>query len=509
MKKPDHRSGSFIPHPIEPAESRPSAWAGKQLWFVFLSTLAVLVGAHLPWLRMPYFWDEAGQFIPASFDLYRDGAWIAHTVRPNVHPPGVMALIALTWHIFGYSILPARIVMLVVASLGATASFALASRLAGDIPGAPVVAVLFLIASPVFYTQSMLVMLDMPAMTLTTLALILFLDRRYAWCAVSCTALVLAKETAITTPAVFAGWLLIREKRVRESLYFAAPALALGAWLTALHHATGHWLGNEEFANYNLAGTTDPVHLGITILERLRYLFWSDGHVIGTVALALGWRFLRRRAWAVAGLVALAQTLFVTAFGTPLIRYLLPVLPILYAAVATAAAFYPPRLRWASHIAMIALLVAGIFWNPPYPYAYENNLSMMDFTRLQQAAASYLEAHAADKRIATAWPLTDELRSPFLGYVTHPLNVVDTSAFRAEALAALDPRSFDLLVVYKRLAPATGTILDFQPVRRVLEHYYEYHPQATEQEVRATGLIPLKRWDRRGQWVVIYGRRSD
>lgn len=480
----------------------------KRFWIAFFSALAALVAAHGPWLKMPYFWDEVGQFIPASLDLYRDGAWIAHTVQPNVHPPAVMALVALTWHIFGYAILPARMAMILIASFGVAASYTLASRLGGNTPGASALAAaLFLIASPAFYTQSMLVILDMPAMTLTTVALILFLDRRYAWCALTCTLLVLVKETAITTPAVLAAWLFLREKRIREGLYFVAPALALTGWLLILHHATGHWLGNDEFAAYNLAGTTDPVHLTMTIFERLRYLFWSDGHIIGTIALIAGWRFLRGDAWRVAGLVAVAQTLVVTIFGTPLIRYLLPVLPILYAAIATAAAAYPPRLRWTSHAAMIALLIAGIFWNPPYPYAYENNLSMMDFTRLQQAAAAYLEHNGADKRIATAWPLTAELRFPYLGYVSRPLTTVDAAMFRSEVLATLDPRRFDLLVVYKRLAPAAGTILDFQPLRSVLEHYYEYRPQATEEEVRAKlGLVPLERWTRRDQWIVIYGR---
>ena len=287
---------------------------------------------------------------------------------------------------------------------------------------------------------------------------------------------------------------------------FAAPAIALGIWLLVLHRATGHWLGNDEFARYNLAGTTDPVHMLLTIVERARYLFWSDGHFIGTIALVLGWRVLRGKAWAVAGLVAVAQAMVVTVLGTPLVRYLLPVLPIFYAAVATAASVYSVKWRWTSHAAMIGLLIAGWFWNPPYPYAYENNLSMVTFTRLQQDAARYLEANAPGQRIATAWPLTDELKNPDLGYVQHPLKTVDAGGLRSSQLAALDRRRFDLLVVYKRITPAAGTIFEAAPLRDVLQHYYEYYPQATEAEIRAAmGFVPLIRWERRGQWIEIYG----
>lgn len=473
---------------------------------LFPLVFAILLAIHWPFLRLPYFWDEQWQYAPAALDLYRDGSWVSHTVSPNVHPPGVMALVALAWHVFGYSILVARVTMLAIASLGALLSFLLATRLARGIAGASALAaVLFLIAAPIFYTQSMLVILDMPAMTFTVLALLVFLDGRYLSCALACTILVLTKETAITTPAIFAAWLWFREKHLRQALYFALPAIALGAWLLIIRRATGHWLGNEQFASYNLAGAIDPVHIALDIVERARTLFWSDGHFLGTIALVCGWRLLRGRDWTVAGLVALAQVIVVTVFGGPLVRYLLPTLPILYAAIATAASVYPPRWRWISHAAMVVLLIAGWFWNPPYPFAYENNLAMVDFIRLQQAAAAYLETNAPGQRIATAWPLTGEITQPDLGYVTRPLQFVDTGGLRLSDLAGLKRQSFDLLVVYKRLWPATGTILDIAPLRGVLQRYYEYHPQATAEEIRTElGFVPLMRWERRGQWIEIY-----
>ena len=158
-----------------------------------------------------------------------------------------MLILAVVWKIFGFSILSARLTMLAIAAAGVFLSFLLAIRLGRKAEGAPAfAAVAFLMAAPLFYTQSMMVLLDMPAMTLTVLALLLFFDERYAACAAAATALVLVKETAITTPMVFAAWLWFREKRQREALYFLAPALALGLWLVELHHVTGHWLGNDR-----------------------------------------------------------------------------------------------------------------------------------------------------------------------------------------------------------------------------------------------------------------------
>ena len=167
----------------------------------FSAFAALLVVMHLPFLTLPFHWDELGQFVPAALDLYRDGALVPHSTLPNVHPPGIMLILAGVWKVFGFSILSSRLTMLAIAALGVFLSFLLAIRFSRKASGAPAfAAIVFLLAAPLFYTQSMLVLLDMPAMTLTVLALLLFFDQRYAACAAVATALVLVKETAITTP---------------------------------------------------------------------------------------------------------------------------------------------------------------------------------------------------------------------------------------------------------------------------------------------------------------------
>ncbi len=72
------------------------------------SAALFLVLAHLPFLTAPYFWDEAGQFIPASLDIFYGGELVPHSTIPNVHPPGVMLYLAGIWRVFGYSIAGTR-----------------------------------------------------------------------------------------------------------------------------------------------------------------------------------------------------------------------------------------------------------------------------------------------------------------------------------------------------------------------------------------------------------------
>jgi len=306
---------------------------------------------------------------------------------------------------------------------------------------------------------------------------------------------------------VFAAWLWLREKRRREALYFLAPAVALGLWLVELHHATGHWLGNDEFARFNVNQSLGFSHIVYAIGRRIYALFLSDGHFLGAAALIAGWRLLRGKEWTVAGLVALAQTALVTLLGGAVLdRYLLPVLPILYAAFAVAASAWSRPVRLTVQASMVTLFIVGWFWNPPVPFPYENNLAMVDFVRLQQQAAEYLEDHAVDQRIATAWPFSDAVLHPEFGYVHRPLNLtVVTGGVRLADLAKLNPKTFDVLVMYSAEWSVKGRLLDIHPIRSLVHTFLDPNINATADEIRATlGFVPVLRWTRGGQWIEIY-----
>ena len=476
--------------------------------YFFLAFTALTLATHLPYLKLPFFWDELGQFVPAALDLYHDGAWIPHSTAPNVHPPGLMALLALVWRAVGFSILATRLTILLLASAGVLFSFLLAIRLARGTAGAPAfAAVLFLIATPIFFTQSMMAQLDLPAMVFTVLALLVFLEGRFAASAAVCTVAVLMKETAISTPLVFALWLWFREGRRREALYFLAPAVALGIWMLALSRATGHLFGDPEFTHYNLTQALGPVHVLLAIARRVYYLFIADGRWIGAIALFVGWRALRGKEWAVAVWVALAQLAVVTLLGGAVLdRYLLPVLPILYAAMAVAASVYPPSWRWITHAAMIGALFVGWFWDPPYLFPYENNLAMVNFVEVQKQAADFLGAYARNKLVGTTWPLSEELTRPEMGYVEQPFSVAEAPGFELTQLANLDRNRVDVLVVYSRSWPLEN--LPFAgTIRQILRRYFDYHPPATSEEIRAgLGYVPIVRFTRSSQWLEVYTR---
>src|SRR5437868_15144825 len=92
--------------------------------FVFIFLL------HAPLLQLPYFWDEAGYYVPAARDLLLTGSLIPHTTPSNAHPPLVMAWLALWWKCFGFAPLVTRSAMLVLAAFSLLGVFRLAERVA-------------------------------------------------------------------------------------------------------------------------------------------------------------------------------------------------------------------------------------------------------------------------------------------------------------------------------------------------------------------------------------------
>src|SRR5260221_10827126 len=134
------------------AKSQPASAAWVQQFLLFALFFAGLMLLHAPLLRLPYFWDEAGYYVPAARDLYLTGTLIPHSTPSNAHPPLVMAWLALAWHVFGYSTLVTRTAMLAGSALLLLGLFRL-SRIPSNLPAAW--ATLALAAAyPVYFTQN-------------------------------------------------------------------------------------------------------------------------------------------------------------------------------------------------------------------------------------------------------------------------------------------------------------------------------------------------------------------
>jgi 4-amino-4-deoxy-L-arabinose transferase-like glycosyltransferase len=469
----------------------------------------VLLIAHRPFLHLPYFWDEIGQFIPEALDLFREGRWIPHSAIPNIHPPLIPAVLAAAWKLAGCNPTVTRVTMLLVAASGLASTLLLTLQLSGDLQTAFLAAGL-LFASPLFFAQSLLAQLDAPTMALTALALLLFLREHLRLSAAVCVLLVLVKETGLVAP-VLLGLHLAFERRWKSALWFAGSGLALAVWLWALRQHTGCWAGNRAFLQYNLYDPLHPMRLLLAVLRRLYFLGFADLRWLGWIAIGYGWKkrgLFRTRAWSLAFWIAAAHAASVTALGGAVLeRYLLPVFPILYAAMAMGVMAMPR----AAALAVTTLLFTGLavnhFLNPPYPFAYENNLAFADFLDLQTAAARYLETRHVQDGVYTLWPLSAALSQPALGYVSQPISAHALPHLTEFELQRLDWRRVRALVAYSRDWNPKLNLINQGPFQWLYQRGYGYPSPLPPAQLRTLVPLPLRQhWTRHGQWLDVYMR---
>ena len=517
----------------------PVSGSGVHPALVFASIFVGIFLLHLPVLQLPYFWDEAGYYVPAARDLWLSGSLIPHTTVSNAHPPLVMAWIALWWKCVGYAPIVTRSAMVMVAAFSLLGIFRLAERVANT--QVAIASTLCTALYPVFFAQSSLAQVDLAAAGLTFWALCAYIEERPVAVAAWFSLAVLAKETAILAPVALAGWEVLRllapkwgtlrglwnnldssreARPARRILPLLAPLLPLALWYGYHYSRTGYVFGNPEFFRYNVAATLNPgrfmVALGLRLWQAFGYLhLWlltvgmllamllpavrDDGIERGRIAIPVQMIFL---VVVSAYVVALALI-----GGAVLARYMLPAVPLV---VVVGVSTLRRRLRyWRAAIAVVAVaFVAAWFWNPPYGFSPEDNLAYRDYVVLHQDGERFLEARYPMAHVLTAWPASDELARPWLGYTTRPMQVVRIEDFSMdEVLSAADFRShFEAALVFStKYEPAHSLLLDHWRISEELKRkYFGFHRDLPpEAAARILGGQVVFKEERKGQWVAV------
>src|SRR6202140_4421760 len=188
-------------------KSQPASSAWVRQFLLFALFFAGLMLLHAPLLPLPYFWDEAGYYVPAARDFLLTGSLIPHSTVSNAHPPLVMAWLALWWKVVGYAPVITRTAMLVLAAFSLAGVFRLAERVANS--KVAIASTLCTALYPVFFAQSSLAQVDLAAAGFTFWALSTYVEDRFVATAVWFGVAALTKETAILAPVSLAGWEVI------------------------------------------------------------------------------------------------------------------------------------------------------------------------------------------------------------------------------------------------------------------------------------------------------------
>lgn len=503
--------------PLQPAPTVREHLSAFSLIFVALFL------SHAALLRLPYFWDEAGYYIPAARDFLLSGDLIPHTTLSNAHPPLLMIYLAGWWKFSGFTPAVTRIAMLLVASFALLGIWRVGCVAANRTIAATTV--LCTAIYPVFFAQSSLAHLDMLAGALTLWGIAFYIENKRVATIVVLALAGLAKETAILAPVLLFGWEVVAPRRLRTwerrwkyVFSFLLCGVPLASWFTYHHHRTGYFLGNPEYLQYNLGATLTPLRIGLAVVLRLWHILgYMNMFVLTLLALAAMLEPALRDSGAARKRIALSvQVVFellIVAYvlalsvlgGAVLARYLLPVYPLL---ILLCVSTLHRRMRgWTVAVGVVvAAFIAGLVFNPPYRFAPEDNLTYRDYVLLHRSAALYLAQHDHGGRVLTAWPASDEISRPFLGYTKQPLAVVRVENFTGAQMemAAAAQGQYDWAYLFSTKYEPPRLLIHSAFWERMQKRFFDYHTDLPpDVAARMIGGRIVYQAQRRGEWVAI------
>lgn len=500
---------------------------------VFAAIFVVIFLLHAPLLRLPYFWDEAGYYVPAARDLLLHGSLIPHTTVSNAHPPLVMAWLALWWQVVGYAPAVTRAAMLVLAAFSLLGVFRLAEVVANT--RVAIAATVCTALYPVFFAQSSLAQVDLAAAGLTFWALAAYFEERPLATGFWFCLAVMAKETAVLAPIALATWELLgltlqnhrrvaafwmpQRAKLKAFSALSAPAVVLAGWYVFHYFRTGYVFGNPEFFEYNVASTLNPVRFVLALVLRLWESFgymhlWllTAGMLLAMLLPPVKDLGLERRRIAIpvqscfVCIIATYVAVMALIGGAVLARYMLTAVPLVI--ILGTATLYRRLRQWSFAVAVVAgAFVVGWFWNPPYGFSPEDNLAYRDYVILHQNGERFLEARYPMAHVLTAWPASDELTRPWLGFVTRPVQVVRIENFSLDqVLSAAEFRDhFEVALVFSTKYEPRNPLLDrwtrWAEWKRRFFGFHRDLPSAAAARVLDGKIVYAE--ERAGQWIAV------
>src|SRR5207249_3887966 len=120
--------------------------------------------------------------------------------------------------------------------------------------------------------------------------------------------------------------------------------------------------------------------------------------------------------------------------GAVLARYMLTVVPLVILVAISTLWRRTRSWLWLTGLVCVAFVMA-LFFNPPYGFSLEDNLAYRDYILMHADAESFLEQRYPSAGVLTAWPASDEITQPYLGYVKRPVRVVRIEDFSLDEVA--------------------------------------------------------------------------
>jgi len=415
--------------------------SGPQVVLVFIGIIFVLVLLKYNTLNAPFHWDVMGFAVQSAENIYHHGVFIKKTGSTG-HPPLFLAILALSWKIFGKSLFVSHFLNIIFGALGLTSLFFFANKLYGI--RVAITSFIFLLFNQTFFTQVGIVYLSIPLMFTAILTVYAYIQRKYWLYLVSAISMLLVKETSLVTLGsillfeIFVS-LSKKEKNItilKRTSVLAVPVVPLVAWslshylITGYVFTTGRVFINRGnflsifFKNFMKHFIYDS---SIENFNRTNWIIFTFVIVflIGSIKRNLKFEKL------FVLIIILNVTLFSLTDDLP--RYFLITFPFFLLMGARASVFLTEKVKGKGRIflllAIISLYVGLSVMNysgnrQTDGWRLESNMEYLDMIRLHVKVCEFIQKKHGAARVMTNYPLNIALQKPWYGYVDKPMKVI-------------------------------------------------------------------------------------
>jgi hypothetical protein len=418
-------------------------------WIIALLFFVLVLSLKSPILNTPHFWDSLNRVHNAQGiesqslnPFLEEGEDI---LKAQGRPPFFLELLALTWTVFGNSLFISHLVVVFFSFLGVFFSYLL-GRLLFD-PKIGLLSAIFLFFSPLYYAQSGILNFAVPLTAFSVMTIYFALkENRTAYFITAC-CLVLTKETGMLILITIVVVIIIRclqdKETILKAFFYASPILVYLLWLIACKIHYGWFLFPSHTDILNVSSISLLIK---TTLNRITQLCIKNYHWLMTFIIIISSRkWLKNLSQEIDKVVILlggiaVYVAFFSFYSVELERYLLPIYPLLFLLFSRSIDLLTKgnwRLQGISLLIVASLFISNWGGNRSvFGYKLETNLEYLDFIQVHQKASHYIESNFPDKHVLTDWPQTMELRHPFEGYVSKPIQT--SSIFEDYDLSEID-----------------------------------------------------------------------
>ena len=409
-------------------------WTGIYIgsFFILLSLFWYL---KLPALSLPYYWDELGVYAPGALYMYDNGpGLLPAALDPELsrgHPLLLYFLHACSFRLFGPTLITGHTTALVITTLFLVLFFIEVFRLLGGWQALAAAAIL--IAQPLFFAQSALILPEMMLAMCMFMAVSAFVRNKMGWYIFWGVLAIMTKETGVIIPlGVIAFQVLdyLLQKGDTRSFAWRKTLLALTPWLSFLLFISIQRMQNGWFFfPYHMDLMQAGSHHFIILLKAYsRFVFYLQGRWMMSAILLLAGPVLlltlpkdrRRMPMLTASIIFIAGGIFYSMLIFYMSRYILMVLPFLVVSVVIVIAALREK-HW-SFILLVPLLVwAG--WSQMECDAFHVDTDMgyvKVVGQTEQAVHYTLEQLGRKEKVVANFPLFFALKDPRNGYYPNP-----------------------------------------------------------------------------------------